>query len=96
MYIVWELVANKAECTGSGWFRAGVHFSIEHCAASCYGRATMFTYGTNEFQTQRCYDINQCECYCWPGASMDGVCDRKSHKGYRLYKLASKGRFLGV
>ena len=52
----------------------------------------MFTYGTNEFEMRRCYDINQCECYCWPGASIDGVCAHSSHKGYRLYKFASKGR----
>ena len=89
------MVDNKAECTESN-FHAGGYFSIEHCAASCYGRATMFTYGTNEFQKQRCWGINQCECYCWPGASIDGVCDRSSHKGYNLYKLASKGRSSGV
>ena len=52
----------------------------------------MFIYGTNEFQTQACWNINQCECWCMPRASIDGVCDVTSHKGYRLFKLASKGR----
>ena len=27
-----------------------------------------------------------------PSASVDGVCDVTSQKGYRLFKLASKGR----
>ena len=52
----------------------------------------MFVYGTNEFLKQRCWKINQCECWCMPSASKDGVCDVTSQKGYRLFKLASKGR----
>ena len=52
----------------------------------------MFVYGTNEFGKQRCWKINQCECWCMPSASVDGVCDVTSQKGYRLFKLASKGR----
>ena len=54
----------------------------------------MFNYGTNEFGKQRCWKINQCECWCMPSTSIDGVCDvtRIPLGGYRLFKLASKGR----
>ena len=90
--IVWELVENKVVCDDPEEFKVGSYLSIEHCAAGCYGRASMFNYGTNEFGKQRCWKINQCECWCMPSASRDGVCDVTSQKGYRLFKLASKGR----
>ena len=93
-FIAWELVENKVVCDDPDEFKVGSYLSIEHCAAGCYGRASMFNYGTNEFGKQRCWKINQCECWCMPSTSIDGVCDvtRIPLGGYRLFKLASKGR----
>ena len=92
--IVWELVASKKECCGPGnWLDVG-EFSIEHCAASCYGRGYLFAYGTNEFGTQRCKNVNQCSCICWTIGGSDGVCEHCRHAGYRLYKISSTGRFI--
>ena len=58
---------------------------IDECAASCESEATMFAFGTNDYDKDRC-ENEKCECLCEKVASSYGTCKRQEHKGYRLYR----------
>ena len=82
----WELVENRAECTGSE-IRApgGYKVNTRNCAESCKGISTMFAYGTNDYGTIRCNE-GGCNCLCETAATPEGTCTIKGHPGYRLFR----------
>ena len=86
---VWVLVGEKTECVGSEIYK-GKQPSIADCANQCEGTASMFAFGTNDYETIRCND-DGCRCLCETSAAIDGSCDRVNHDGYRLYKYTGKG-----
>ena len=87
----WSLVAEKKECGGSetnmGWKR-----TVADCANACRGKASMFTYGTNDFGTNKCLlPCRGCKCFC-ETASSSGTCNEElNHDGFRLYKYENDG-----
>ena len=87
----WSLVAEKKECGGSetnmGWKR-----TVADCANACRGKASMFTYGTNDFGTNKCLlPCRGCKCFC-ETASSSGTCNEElNHDGFRLYKYETNG-----
>ena len=87
MYIytlVWGLVEEKTECSGSEVSK-GKLSSIDDCALKCKGEASMFAFGTNDFLENRCNEEG-CSCYCETSATEEGTCEKVDHNGYRLYK----------
>jgi len=81
------MVGERIECSGADINR-GVQSSVEDCAASCEGEATMFIYGTNEFGNPRCDDSGAgCRCYCETAAFDWGQCQTAPHNRYNLYRL---------
>ena len=87
----WLLVSEKKECGGSE-FHIGALSTIDECSKSCYGRSSMFAFGTNDYGTIRCWE-NGCSCYCETAASSEGTCSQSNHNGYRLYKYKTTGNF---
>ena len=85
------MVAEKKECGGSetnmGWKR-----TVADCADACRGKASMFTYGTNDFGTNKCLlPCRGCKCFC-ETASSSGTCNEElNHDGFRLYKYENNG-----
>ena len=64
--------------------------SIDQCADRCFGKTEMFTFGTNDFGTDRC-DDNGCYCICETASSYDATCEQVDHAGYRLFKYKNLG-----
>ena len=90
----YELVAERKECAGAG-INGGNLASISECASSCRNTASMFIFGTNDYEAPRCngnYGDGLCACWCEPSATNNGYCDMVTTDGYRLYKFASSGR----
>ena len=81
------------ECRGSLEEPKGRLDSVQECADACYGAASMFVFGTNEFGNAHC-DSNgtQCLCLCETSATDDGTCDMSDHTGYNLYKYATPSK----
>ena len=90
------LVAEKKECGGSEVLFGDYDVqSLKECANGCsLIKASMFIYGTNDFEEQRCNEDGRkgCRCYC-ETSSKGGECNQKDHKGYRLYKFVKKGNY---
>ena len=85
----WQQIAEKKECKGS---EVGHRLnSIDDCATACKGVASLFAFGTNDFENNRCYN-NGCDCLCETAATSQGTCEQKDHDGYRLYKY-SDGKY---
>ena len=85
----YELVAAQKECDGSETFM--VQSSLHNCASFCYGKSTMFAYGTNDFGNNRCGGANYaggCQCLCETAALAGGTCTQTANTGYRLYKYS--------
>jgi len=80
----WLLVSEKRECGGSEIW-AGHLATVDECAKSCYGRSSMFAFGTNDYGMERCWE-GGCSCYCETAASSEGTCSEGFHLGFRLYK----------
>ena len=78
------MVADKKDCVGAEK-SMGMISTLEECATKCKTEASMFAYGTNDFDMKRCYD-NKCKCICERTATADGKCKTKAHNGYRLYR----------
>ena len=85
------LVGDKTECDGPEIFK-GELASLGDCAEKCQGLASMFVFGTNDYGTERCYNIG-CHCYCETSATTRGTCRQKNNDGYRLYKYVSQGKY---
>ena len=81
----WELLVAKQECSGSE-IDKGKLPSVDDCASQCKGVASLFAFGTNDFGTDRCDNVDGCTCLCETSATEEGICNTESHNGYRLYK----------
>ena len=79
------MVAEKKECSGSEVVKGKIK-TINECANSCKGVASMFAYGTNDFNNNRC-NTDGCHCLCENVADADGTCTTSNNSGYRLYRL---------
>ena len=88
----WKLIAEKKSCVGSSRFMEWFS-TIDGCAKYCKDKASMFTFGTNDFgfKPDQC-EINRwtngkmaCKCFCKTAASNAGKCNQKDSLGYRLY-----------
>ena len=66
--------------------------SVEECAEACAGVSSMFIFGTNDFGKKRC-NWKGCTCYCETSAAADGTCKVKNHRGYRLYRYDTWGKY---
>ena len=66
--------------------------SIDECAKTCNGVASMFAFGTNDFGVTRCYS-DGCTCLCETGAKDDGTCDAVDHSGFRLYRYGASSKY---
>ena len=96
----YSLVAERAECLNTEYREVDNSlYSIYDCANACEEPATMFTFGTNDFDyydsvsdENKCNEYG-CRCYCWYGTDATTTCPIKDHIGYRLYKynLVTKG-----
>ena len=53
----------------------------------------MFIFGTNDFGKNRC-NRKGCKCICEVEAAYDGTCDVKKHRGYRLYRYDTWGKYI--
>ena len=85
----WVLVAERKECSGSEVEKPRVPL-VADCAANCHGIASMFIFGTNDFEKPRCNEEG-CWCICETSAAIHGTCDQTDHNGYRLYKYVEQG-----
>ena len=87
-----RLVQEQKECGGSEVSKGRLDSLLE-CADACYGVASMFIFGTNDFGDPRCEDNGkQCKCFCEDSANVDGTCDTIDHNGYRLYKYTEPSK----
>ena len=92
----WSLFEEKKICDppkGHKHTYKDRHHSVEKCASLCSGVASMFVFGTNDFNNDRC-NIDGCSCYCLPSATEQGTCQTKEHTGFRLYKFTTPGYYL--
>ena len=89
----WVLVEDKKECDGDSEMFKGYYVSLTDCANQCEGTASMFIFGTNDYEINRCND-NGCKCICETSAYGDGSCDQIHHNGFRLYRYVTKGNIL--
>ena len=90
----YELVAERKECGSVGTYARNLA-SVFDCARSCKRTASMFLFGTNDFNDSRCngiYGDGLCSCWCETLAPDHGTCDMITHNGYRLYKFVRPGR----
>ena len=96
----YSLVAERAECLNMEYREIKNYlYSIYDCANSCEEPATMFTFGTKDFDfydsvsNEPTCSKNGCRCLCWYGIDATTTCPLKDHNGYRLYKynLVSNG-----
>ena len=92
--VKYHLVSDRAECGGSevGNPRKPLTFDVWNCADMCRDRSTMFAFGTNDYNRDRCYPDNPhpakgCACLCETAADSDGKCGIGGHDGYRLYRI---------
>ena len=88
----WSLVGEKQECRGEEEY-IGRFETVEECGDACGGVATMFIFGTNDFGKNRC-NRNGCKCICEVEAAYDGTCNVKTHRGYRLYRYDTWGKYI--
>ena len=91
----WIFVAAKKECgddvpNESHPESEGIK-TIDDCANTCKGKSTMFAFGTNDFELNRC-TVEGCRCLCELSASEDGTCKEVENIGYRLYKYRRFGK----
>ena len=88
--LVGELVAEQKECAGSEI--GTVQSSLVNCASFCYGKSTMYAYGTNDFGNNRCGAgdgyAGGCVCLCETASVAGGSCTQTTNTGYRLYKYS--------
>ena len=99
----YSLVAERAECLNTEYHEIiNSLYSIDECASACEEPATMFTFGTKDFDNydsvsneHTCNEYG-CRCYCWYGIDATSTCPLNAHNGYRLYKynLVANGKFL--
>ena len=83
----------KKECGGKEESKGKLD-SLQECADACYGVASMFIFGTNDFGKDRCESNGkQCDCYCETSANDDGTCDITDHDGFRLYKYGTPSKY---
>ena len=87
---MYGLVGAKKECGGSEKNKGRMD-SIDECAKACKGIASMFVFGTNDFEVDRC-NAQGCTCYCETAAKDDGTCQIVDHKGYRLYRFDTSSK----
>ena len=88
------LVIEEKECDASEilFMNEDSKRSITDCANECRNKASMFTFGTNDFGRDRCHEKG-CSCSCETSATPDGTCNMVSHSGYRLYKFIGQGEY---
>ena len=101
----YSLVAERAECLNTEYHEIiNSLYSIDECANACEEPATMFTFGTKDFDQydslsneHKCNEYG-CRCYCWYGTDAATTCPLKAHNGYRLYKynLVNNGNSLNT
>ena len=101
----YSLVAERAECLNTEYHEiVNSLYSIDECANVCEEPATMFTFGTKDFDQydslsneHKCNEYG-CRCYCWYGTDAATTCPLKAHNGYRLYKynLVNNGNSLNT
>ena len=96
------MVAYKKECAGNE-VDMGRFLHIEECARACWKLSSMFKFGTNDYNSEKCdvvdtsYEttmveaVRQCSCKCETAATSDGQCDIKVDDGYRLFRF-KKGK----
>ena len=99
----YSLVAERAECLNTEYHEIiNYLYSIDDCANACEEPATMFTFGTKDFDNydsvsneNTCNEYG-CRCHCWYGIDATSTCPLNAHNGYRLYKynLVANGKFL--
>ena len=95
----YSLVAERAECLNTEYHEIiNSLYSIDECASACEEPATMFTFGTKDFDYDSVGNEGSCskygcKCLCWYGIDATTTCPLKDHNGYRLYKynLVSNG-----
>ena len=87
---MYSLVGPKKECGGSEKNKGRMD-SIDECAKACKGLASMFVFGTNDFEVDRC-NAEGCTCYCETAAKDDGTCQIVDHNGFRLYRFDTSGK----
>ena len=97
----YSLVAERAECLNTEYHEiTNSLYSVDECASACEEPATMFTFGTKDFDyydsvsnENKCNEYG-CRCYCWYGIDATSTCPLNAHNGYRLYKynLVTNGK----
>ena len=83
-------MAERVECGGEVEHNyQGNATTIDACSQLCNGKATLFTYGTNDYGRQMCQKSG-CPCYCMKRATEAATCHQIPHDGYRLYKYEER------
>ena len=88
MFLDYELLQDKAECSGADE-TVGELPTLDECASACKTKTSLFVYGRQG--TERCSG-GKCRCKCVTD-SLDGECtgNRKEEPKYALFKY-KKGK----
>ena len=93
--VKYHLVSDRAECGGAevGNPRMPLTYDVWNCADMCRDRSTMFAFGTNDYNNNRCnskdtaHPHKGCACLCETAADAEGKCGISQNTGYRLYRI---------
>ena len=85
----WSLVRGETRCQGA-YNPMGQKNSVAECSTSCYGRTSMFSYGSDyEYEHDSCRNFGKCNCRCEIGGRKDGSCDMNYSQHFTLYKYTN-------
>ena len=84
----WKLVEEQYECESDDEVRIKWVDDVKTCAEECAGTgASMFIFGTTDFEKSYSCKGNKCWCFCEKDANADGSCTTLANDAYRLYKF---------
>ena len=86
----WLLVAEKSKCQDDSEIDIETVSTLQECARVCKGISSMFAFGTNDFEGDKCTS-DGCKCLCEVSALKHGECTLLENLGYRLYRYVAKG-----
>ena len=90
-FLEWSLVGEEEECDDDEIY-VGRKETVDGCVTACFGRSSMFIFGTNDFGGDRC-NGNGCKCFCESSAENNGTCGTVTNKGYRLYRFGTSSKY---
>ena len=82
---MWTLVSEKKDCRTGYGIDSGSFHNVTACAASCFGKSTMFIYARKD--GSYCSDSTLCRCFCKTEATNDGTCFEGENVEWDLYSL---------